>query len=119
AEHRREVLAARRLLTRLGDHVAAVPPLLGRAGRGLGSNAFVVHGDRTATGLPLLANDPHLDPSQPSIWYQMALHCRTVTEACPWAVTGFTFSGMPGVIIGHNQRIAWGFTNMAPDVADL
>jgi penicillin amidase len=80
----------------------------------LGSNSFVISGRRTATGKPILANDPHLSPSMPGIWYQMGLHC-----SCDFNVEGFTFSGMPGVIIGHNGRIAWGFTNLDPDVTDL
>ncbi|GLW10645.1 penicillin amidase [Microtetraspora sp. NBRC 13810] len=102
--------------------VAAVPSLLGTAGAdraGIGSNSWVVGGAHTATGKPLLANDPHLGPRIPSIWYQAGLHCRTRTAACPYDVTGFTFSGLPGVVIGHNQRIAWGFTNLGPDVTDL
>ena len=55
----------------------------------------------------------------PGIWHQVGLHCRTVTADCPFDVTGFSFAGMPGVVIGHNARIAWGFTNLAPDVSDL
>jgi penicillin amidase len=55
----------------------------------------------------------------PSVWYQVGLHCATVGPACPFDVSGFSFSGLPGVIIGHNERIAWGFTNLGPDVADL
>jgi penicillin amidase len=110
---------ARPLLAQLADDLADLPAMLGPSGSGLGSNSFVVAGDKTTTGLPLLANDPHLAPALPSIWYQMALHCRSVSDACPYAVTGVTFAGMPGVIIGHNERIAWGFTNLGPDVADL
>ncbi|MPZ61258.1 MAG: penicillin acylase family protein [Propionibacteriales bacterium] len=102
--------------------VAAVsnrlPSLLG-TGSGLGSNAWAVSGERTSTGLPLLANDPHLAPSIPGIWYQMGLHCTTVDADCPFDVSGFTFSGLPGVVIGHNDTIAWGFTNLGADVADL
>jgi penicillin amidase len=93
--------------------------LLGPDGPGIGSNSWVVSGDRTSTGKPLLANDPHLAPMMPSIWYQMGLHCRTVSDACPYDVAGYTFSGLPGVVIGHNQTIAWGFTNLGPDVTDL
>jgi penicillin G amidase len=96
----------------------ALPELLGH-GTGLGSNSWVVDGEHSATGSPLLANDPHLGTSLPGIWYQMGLHCRTVTSACPYDVSGFTFSGVPGVIIGHNRDIAWGFTNLGPDVTDL
>ncbi len=96
----------------------AVPELLGR-GDGIGSNSFVVAGSRTSTGKPLLANDPHLATGIPSIWTQVGLHCRTVSEACPFDVSGFTFAGMPGVVVGHNQSIAWGLTNLAPDVSDF
>jgi penicillin amidase len=95
-----------------------MPQLVG-TGPGIGSNSWVVSGDHTNTGQPILANDPHLAPSIPGIWYQMGLHCRTLTSRCPFDVGGFTFSGLPGVVIGHNQRIAWGFTNLAADVADL
>jgi penicillin amidase len=55
----------------------------------------------------------------PSIWYQIGLHCRPVSAACPFEVAGFSFAGVPGVVIGHNQNIAWGFTNTGPDVMDL
>ncbi|HEU0285423.1 MAG TPA: penicillin acylase family protein, partial [Nocardioidaceae bacterium] len=76
--------------------------------KGLGSNSWVVSGDHTKSGSPLLVNDPHLAPSMPGVWYQMGLHCNDVTMSCPFDVSGFTFAGMPGVIIGHNDRIAWG-----------
>ena len=95
-----------------------VPNLLGSGGE-VGSNSWVVDGSWTTTGAPMLANDPHLAPSLPSIWYQAGLHCRTITAECPFDVTGFTFAGLPGVVIGHNDRIAWGFTNMGADVIDL
>jgi penicillin amidase len=98
--------------------VDAIPDLLGR-GDGIGSNSWVVGGDHTVSGKPLLANDPHLDASIPGIWYQMGLHCRTVSADCPFDVSGFTFSGLPGVVIGHNRDIAWGMTNLEPDVTDL
>jgi penicillin amidase len=111
--------ASRRIVTQLSKGLEGLPDLLGPAGSGLGSNSMVVAGERSATGLPLLANDPHLAPAQPSIWYQMALHCRTVSPACPYTVTGYSFSGLPGIVIGHNARIAWGLTNLGPDVADL
>ncbi len=100
------------------DRVDRVPAFLGK-GDGLGSNSWVVSGDRSSTGQPLLANDPHLGVGMPGIWMQMGLHCRTVSEDCPLDVSGFTFSGTPGVVIGHNADIAWGFTNLGPDVADL
>lgn len=96
----------------------AVPQLLG-SGDGIGSNSWVVSGEHTATGKPLIANDPHLAPAMPSIWYQVGLHCRQVTEDCPFDVAGFSFSGFPGVVIGHNADIAWAFTNLGADVTDF
>ena len=95
-----------------------MPSFLGR-GDGLGSNSWVVDGAHSTTGEPILANDPHLGVGMPGIWMQMGLHCRTVSDACPFDVSGFTFSGVPGVIIGHNADISWGFTNLGPDVTDL
>ncbi|MEP6527291.1 MAG: penicillin acylase family protein [Nocardioidaceae bacterium] len=105
-------------LRSLDKVVHDMPPLMG-TGDGIGSNAWAVSGSRTSTGMPLLANDPHLAPTMPGIWYQMGLHCTTVSPACPFDLTGFTFSGVPGVVIGHNDKIAWGFTNLGPDVSDL
>ncbi|WP_270889276.1 penicillin acylase family protein [Pedococcus sp. 5OH_020] len=96
----------------------SVPVTLGR-GDGIGSNSWVVSGSHTSTGKPLLANDPHLGVSIPGIWYQVGLHCRAVTSDCPFDVSGYSFSGLPGVVIGHNQSIAWGFTNLDPDVSDF
>ncbi len=96
----------------------AVPTLLG-VGDGIGSNSWVVDGERSTTGKPILANDPHLAPSMPGIWYQVGLHCREVDDACPYDVSGFSFSGMPGVVVGHNRRVAWGVTTMYADVTDL
>ena len=100
------------------DALDAVPQLLGR-GEGIGSNAWVVSGSRTTTGKPLLANDPHLAVGQPGVWIQNSLHCRTVSSTCPLEVSGFSFAGVPGVIIGHNADIAWGMTNLKPDVTDF
>ncbi len=99
---------------------AALPELLGPStSPDLGSNSWVVGGEHTESGLPLLANDPHLGASMPSTWYQIGLHCTELTEECPFDVSGFSFSGLPGVIIGQNESIAWGFTNLNPDVMDL
>ena len=98
--------------------LTALPELVGR-GEGIGSNSWVVSGDRTSTGKPLLANDPHLSTSQPGIWIQNSLSCRTPGPDCPLQVSGFSFAGVPGVIIGHNASIAWGFTNLNPDVTDF
>ncbi|EST33269.1 hypothetical protein N566_19555 [Streptomycetaceae bacterium MP113-05] len=113
------VQGARGELTSVTQALESVPSLLGPNGSGIGSNSWVVSGDHTTTGKPLLANDPHLGPQLPSVWTQMGLHCRSVSEKCPFDVSGFTFSGMPGVVIGHNKSIAWGLTNLAADVTDL
>ena len=79
----------------------------------LGSNNFVVSGEHTASGKPLLANDTHLGLGVPCIWYLIHL------TAPGWNVEGFALPGAPLVIIGHNDRIAWGFTNSNADVEDL
>jgi penicillin amidase len=93
--------------------------LFGGRFRGIGSNSWALSGERTATGKPLLANDPHLGAQMPSIWYEVGLHCTPKSAECPYEVSGFSFAGVPGVIIGHNDRIAWGLTNVGPDVMDL
>ena len=82
-------------------------------GHGLGSNNWVVSGSRTTSGRPHLANDPHLPPVFPTIWYANHLHGGS------FHVTGFTMPGVPGVIIGHNEHCAWGLTNAFPDVQDI
>lgn len=105
-------------LSRLGRATGRMPAWLGR-GDGLGSNAWVVSGEHTTTGAPLLANDPHLGTSVPGVWMQVGLHCRSVSADCPYDVAGFSFAGMPGVVIGHNADVAWGFTNLGADVTDL
>lgn len=99
--------------------LAKVDAMIGAQGEGLGSNSWVVGGQHTNSGLPLLANDPHLGAELPSVWTQMQLRCETISEECPYAVAGFSFSGLPGIVIGHNTRVAWGFTNLTTDVADL
>ncbi|PRY53490.1 penicillin amidase [Knoellia remsis] len=109
---------AQRAYAAVDRALAAVPALLGR-GDGIGSNSWVVGPQQSETGKPLLANDPHLAPGIPGIWYQVGLKCRKVSTQCPLDVSGFSFSGVPGVVIGHNARIAWGFTNLAPDVTDF
>ncbi|PLS15718.1 penicillin acylase family protein [Bacillus sp. M6-12] len=78
-----------------------------------GSNNWVVSGSKTKSGKPLLADDPHLSLATPSIWYQMHLEAPSVN------VSGVIFAGIPGIILGHNQHIAWGVTNTGPDVQDL
>jgi len=106
-------------LDALSGTLDEIPALLGPSGSGIGSNSWVVSGKYTTTSKPLLANDPHLAPQLPSVWYQMGLHCRSITEDCQYDVAGYTFSGLPGVVIGHNKNIAWGMTNLGADVSDL
>jgi penicillin amidase len=96
-----------------------IEKVLGHSGNGIGSNNWVIGGSRTTTGMPFLANDPHLLEQMPSIWYEIGLHCRTEGADCPYNVVGYSFAGVPGVILGHNDHIAWGFTNVGPDVLDL
>jgi penicillin G amidase len=78
-----------------------------------GSNNWVVSGSKTKSGKPILADDPHLSLGTPSIWYQMHL------ESPDLNVSGVIFAGIPGIILGHNESIAWGVTNTGPDVQDL
>lgn len=99
--------------------VEAVGELLGGVREGVGSNSWVVSGALTESGMPLLVDDPHLGPALPSVWYQVGLRCAEQSPECPFDVGGFSFSGVPGVIIGHNDRVAWGLTNLNTDVADL
>ncbi len=78
-----------------------------------GSNDWVVSGAHTVTGKPLLSNDMHLGHQMPNLWYEAHLHAGDLD------VAGVTLPGMPYVIVGHNQRIAWGFTNVGPTVTDV
>lgn len=78
-----------------------------------GSNAWVISGARTTTGKPLLANDMHLGWAMPDTWYLAHL------QALGMNVTGFSLPGFPGVVVGHNERIAWGVTNLQTDSQDL
>jgi penicillin amidase len=124
--------AVRQLLPPAGDDAVIVSPgegsygsapespggpllswLLGPPAFARGSNSWVVHGSRTATGRPMLANDTHLGLNMPSEWYENGLH------AGGFDVVGFSFAGVPTVLIGHNARIAWGITSMNGDAEDL
>ncbi|HEX9370916.1 MAG TPA: penicillin acylase family protein, partial [Roseiflexaceae bacterium] len=92
---------------------AATASFAGTSGGGQGSNNWVVGGARAANGMPLLANDPHLALRTPSLWYENHLN------GGDYHVTGASIPGTPGVLIGHNERIAWGMTNGMNDVQDL
>lgn len=105
--------------TPTADRIALLDPWLGQISDGIGSNSWAVSGQLTDTGMPILANDPHLGIQMPSIWYQVDMHCMPKSDVCPFEMAGFSFAGVPGVVIGHNDRIAWGFTNTGPDVMDL
>jgi penicillin amidase len=107
-------LAKQRMLER-GDRTkveALFPVRLGGEAQP-GSNAWAIAGSRTVSGKPILANDPHLEFSIPSPWYLVHLTAPGLD------VEGATIVGLPAVIIGHNQRIAWGLTNLEFDVQDL
>jgi penicillin G amidase len=89
---------------------AIAPPALPE---GAGSNNWAVSGNRSESGKPLLANDPHLGLNVPAIWYFAHLSVPGVE------LIGVTLPSSPSVVLGRNQRIAWGFTNTGPDVQDL
>jgi len=97
----------------LVDIQSKISALVGSELSGKGSNNWVVSGAKTTTGKPMLANDPHLGIRNPSIWYEVHL------KAPGWNVAGVTFPGIPGVVIGHNERIAWGVTNVGGDTQDF
>jgi penicillin amidase len=80
---------------------------------GIGSNNWALSGAKTASGSPILANDPHLNLTLPSIWYQVQLHAPGLNTY------GVSLPGAPGIIIGYNKDIAWGVTNVAADVLDF
>lgn len=77
------------------------------------SNSWVLHGSRTASGRPMLANDPHLQIEMPAVWWEVHVVSDTLN------VSGVTIPGIPFVIIGHNARIGWGLTNVGTDVQDF
>lgn len=93
--------------------LTSVSKWLGNADGGWGSNNWVVHGSRTDSGKPILANDMHLLLQMPSVWYENGLHGGRFDSV------GFSFPGVPLIIVGHNQHIAWGITNLEPDVQDF
>jgi penicillin amidase len=83
------------------------------ADKSIGSNNWVVDGSRSASGKPLLANDPHLPLTAPSIWYFAHLHAPGLN------VIGAGLPGVPGILLGRNDRVAWAFTNTNPDSQDV
>ena len=96
----------------------AVPATVGSEAPAInGSNDWVVSGAHTVTGRPLLSNDMHLGHQMPNLWYEA--HLKSGNQAGALDVAGVTLPGFPFVIVGHNQRIAWGFTNVGPTVTDV
>ncbi|MFZ0544870.1 MAG: penicillin acylase family protein [Candidatus Promineifilaceae bacterium] len=98
-----------------------LPPLLADLGFQInaGSNSFVVSGDKTTTGMPILANDPHMSINMPNLWYEVGMHCVEKSADCLQNFRGFSLPGVPGILIGHNDRIAWGLTNASFDAEDV
>jgi len=107
------------ILTTLQHNVSLLDNMLGPQSDGVGSNSWAVSDKLSATGMPLLANDPHLGIAMPSIWYQVDMHCMPKSDQCPFEFAGFSLAGAPGIVLGHNDRIAWGFTFSYEDVMDL
>ena len=81
--------------------------------KGIGSNSWGVHGSKTATGKPIFCNDPHLSLGLPSIWFEVHIHTPELNAY------GVSFPGFPGIMIGFNEHIAWGETNVGQDVEDM
>jgi penicillin G amidase len=96
------------------DHLLAIAPPSGV--EGVGSNNWVIAGTHTASGQPLLANDPHLKITTPALWYFARIE---VSGERGFKSAGATMPGLPTVVLGQNEHIAWGFTNTNPDVQDL
>ena len=107
---------ALRMLSTAGlllNQYEAVKQWLGTAGDGQGSNSWVLAPKRSLNQRPILCSDPHLTLQMPGVWYENHLH------APGFQVSGASFTGAPGVMIGHNEQIAWGITNGFADVQDL
>lgn len=85
----------------------------------LRGNSWAISGQHTTTGKPLLANDLQGDNSIPSTWFEMGLHCRYPSVECPYDVVGFSIAGVPGIVVGHNDKISWGINSVNADNQDL
>jgi len=92
-------------------------PLLNRGRSGVGSNWWVVAGSKTTTGNSMLANDPHLFLGTPAVFYQ--IHLTVDSGSSPMNVNGVSFTGVPGVFVGQNERVSWGAANCTLDVTDF
>lgn len=109
----------RQVNTRLVEDIDLQDPSFIGLQAGPGSTAWAVQGANSASGQPLLANAPQTIISIPSQWYEIGLHCIEVTPACPYDVVGFSAPGLPLIVAGHNQNIAWGVTNTGIDTQDV
>jgi penicillin G amidase len=110
-----QVSAVQRSVAYAGDVPQDATFIFGEVG---GSNSWVANGNMTESGAAMLANDPHLGIGMPSIWYEVGLHCAPISADCGMNVVGFTFATVPGIVVGHNGRIAWGLTTLPMDVQD-
>lgn len=105
----------------IGGIDPGAPLALGKGGN-VGSNSWVISGELSETGMPILAADLHLGVQMPSIWYEVVLKAESDDlggSGEPLSLGGFSFAGVPGIVLGHNDRVAWGLTNVNPDVQDL
>ena len=84
-----------------------------------GSNGWAVAGTRTASGKPILSNDMHLAPQAPGVWYEADLSAPMPAPLAAFHAAGVTLPGMPFIVAGHNDHVAWGFTNLGADVQDI
>jgi len=116
-DHLAQLVAA----AQTAEQSTMVPDLLAGMGFGLGgaSNSFAVSGSLTETGMPMIANDPHMSINIPNLWYEVGMHCEQKSTDCVYDLRGFSLAGVPGILIGHNDRIAWSLTNAFFDAADV
>ncbi|MHA2335795.1 MAG: penicillin acylase family protein [Candidatus Hodarchaeales archaeon] len=104
------------LLAEIDSKISSIELPFGNLGTDfVGSNNWVVHGNFTETGKPIVGNDPHLGHNLPSVWYQISLHITSLSNFDVW---GYSLLGAPGILLGHNENIAWGFTNVGADMID-
>ncbi len=83
------------------------------------SSSFAISPGKSATGEAILANDPHMGVNMPALWYEIGMHCVEKSSDCIYSFRGFSLPGVPGILIGHNDRIAWGLTNASFDAEDV
>jgi penicillin amidase len=105
--------------TSVDEELSELPSLPACDGCAPGSNNWVIAGKHTASGKPLLANDMHLSLTEPSVWYMVDLKANGNDGAPGYHAAGVAAPGMPYIIAGHNEHVAWGFTALYADVQDL